>query len=92
MEKDSQKSLFLIKFVVNYRKVRDHCHFIGKYRGEAHGICDLKSNVPNEIPVVFHNESNSDFHFIIRELANEFKGQFKCLGENTENYKTFLFQ
>ena len=30
-------------------------------------------------------------HFIIKELANEFKGQFKSLGENTENYKTFSF-
>ena len=39
----------------NYRKVRDHCHFTGKYRGAAHSICGLKFNVLNEIPVVFHN-------------------------------------
>ena len=42
----------------NYRKVRDHCHFKGKYRGAAHSICNLKFNVPNEIPVVFHNGLN----------------------------------
>ena len=29
------------------------------------------------------------FHFIIKELAEEFKGQFECLGENTEKYITF---
>ena len=23
-------------------KVRDHCHYTGKYRGAAHSICDLK--------------------------------------------------
>ena len=27
--------------------------------------------------------------FIIKELANKFEGQSKCLGENTEKYKTF---
>ena len=26
---------------------------------------------------------------IIKKLANEFEGQFECLGENTEKYKTF---
>ena len=25
----------------------------------------------------------------MEELANEFKGQFECLRENTEKYKTF---
>ena len=40
--------------------------------------------MPNEIPVVFHNGSN---HFIIKELAKEFEGQFECLGENIEKYE-----
>ena len=30
-----------------------------------------------------------DYHFIIEELAREFKGQFEFLGENTEKYITF---
>ena len=29
-----------------------------------------------------------DYHFVIRELAEEFKKQFTCLGENTEKYIT----
>ena len=73
----------------NYRKVTEHCHLTGKYTGAAHSICNLVFNVPNEIPVVFHNGSNYDYHFIIKELANEFKGQFECLGGNTDKYKTF---
>ena len=40
--------------------------------------------MPNEIPIVLHNESNYDYHFIIKDLANEFEEQFECLGENTE--------
>ena len=31
----------------NYRKLVDHCHFTGKYRGAGHNICNLRFNVPN---------------------------------------------
>ena len=54
-----------------------------------HSICNLKYSVPKKIPIVFHNGSNYDYHFIIKELAEEFKKQFTCLGENTEKYITF---
>ena len=37
----------------------------------------------NEILVVFHNGS------IIKELENEFEGDFECLRENTEKYINF---
>ena len=72
----------------NY-KVRDHCHYIGKYRGAAHNICNLRYKTPTEIPIIFHNGSTYDYHFIIKELVKEFKGNFECLGENTEKYITF---
>ena len=72
----------------NY-KVRDHCHYTGKYRGAAHNMCNLRYKIPNEIPVVFHNGSTYDYHFIIKELVKEFDGNFECLGENTEKYITF---
>ena len=73
----------------NYRKVRNQCRYTGKYRGAAHSIYNLKFDVPNETPVAFHNSSNYDYYFIVKELSNEFEGQFECLGENTEKYKTF---
>ena len=38
---------------------------------------------------MFHNGSTYDYHFIIKELAKEFEGNFECLGENTEKYITF---
>ena len=72
----------------NY-KVRDHCHYTGKYRGAAHNICNLRYKVSKEIPIVFHNGSIYDCHFIIKELVKEFEGNFECLGENTEKYITF---
>ena len=74
---------------MNYWKVRDHCHYTSKYRDAAHSICNLKFDVANEIPVVFHNGSNYDYHFIIKKLVNEFEKQFESLGKNTEKYKNF---
>ena len=71
------------------QKIRDHCHYTGKYRGAAHNNCNLKYKTTKEIPVVFHNWSTYDYHFIIKQLAREFKGCFECLGENTEKYITF---
>ena len=72
-----------------YYKVRYHCHFTGEYRGAVHDICNLRNKIPKEIHVVFHNGSTSDYHFILKELAEGFEGQFQCLGENTEKYITF---
>ena len=48
-----------------HHKVRDHCHYAGKYRGVAHNICNLIYKIPKEIPIVFHNGSTYDYHFII---------------------------
>ena len=71
------------------QKVRDHCHYREKYGGAAPIICNLRYKIPKEIPIVSHNDSTYDYHFIIGQLAKEFKGNFVCLGENTEKYITF---
>ena len=41
-------------------KVKDHCYFTGKYRGAAHNTCNLKYEIPKNIPVIFHNGSTCD--------------------------------
>ena len=71
------------------KKVRDHCHYTGKFRGAARSECNLRYEVPKEIPVVLHNGSTYDYHFIIKQLAEKFEGEFECLGENIEKYITF---
>ena len=72
-----------------FGKVRDHCHSTVKNGGAAHSIYNLKYSVPTKIPIAFHNGSNYDYHFIIKELEEEFKKQFTCLGESTKKYVTF---
>ena len=68
---------------------KKHHKVRGKYRGTVHNICNLRYKIPKEIPIVFHNGSTYDYHFIIKERVKEFEGNFECLGENTEKYITF---
>ena len=51
------------------RKARDQCHLTSKYRGAAHNTCNLRYKIPKNIPVIFHNGSTYDYHFIIKELS-----------------------
>ena len=80
-----KKSLAMIKkkFKI-YQTVRDHCHYTGKFRGAAHSICNLNYKVPQKIPVKIHIGK-----IWLSLLAEEFKGQFECLGENIEKYISF---
>ena len=45
--------------------------------------------MPSKIPVVFHNGASYNYHFIIKEPAEESEGEVACHGQNTEKYKTF---
>ena len=50
------------------KKVRDHCHFTGKFRGAAHNICNLQFKKPKFTPVIFHNLSGYDSHLFVKNL------------------------
>ena len=55
-----------------YCKFIDHCYYAGKYRDATLSIFNLEYIVPEKIPIVFHNESKYDYHFIVTELAEKF--------------------
>ena len=71
-------------------KVRDHCHYTGRYRGAACNSCNLKYRKPKFIPVVFHNLSGYDSHLFIKKLGspNE-KENMDCIPNNEEKYISF---
>ena len=50
----------------------------------------MNNKTLKKIHAVFHTGSTYDCHFVIKELAEEFEGQFECLGENTEKHLTVL--
>ena len=72
----------------NRKKVKDHFQYIGKFRGAAHSKYDLNYKVTNNIPIIIHN-AGYDTNFIINQLAEEFKGELDCIGENMEKNITF---
>ena len=69
----------------NKRKVKDHCHYTGKFRGAAHSKCNLNYKVSKDISIIIHNAT----HFITNQLAEGFKSELNCIGENMEKYITF---
>lgn len=70
--------------------VRDHCHFTGKFRGAAHQDCNLQYRDYRTVPVIFHNLSHYDSHFIIQKIAQGFDGSIKIIPINTEKYISFI--
>ena len=78
------------KNYINRKKVKDHCHYTGKFRGAAHSKCNLNYKVQKEIPIIIHNASY-DTHFMLNQLAIEFKGELNCIGDNIEK-SLFLYQ
>ena len=69
-------------------KVKDHCHYTGRFRGAAHNSCNLKYKKPNLIPVVFHNLSGYDSHLFIKNLGFT-DGTIDCIPNNEEKYISF---
>ena len=71
-------------------RVRDHCHFTGRYRGPAHNSCNLKYRKPKNISVFFHNLSGYDSHLFIKKLGTPNKNEnIKCIPNNEEKYISF---
>ena len=66
-----------------HRNFHHHCHHTEKYRDTVHTVQNTKRNSCEVYA------SNFDYHFIIKELLEEFKGKFECLGENTDKYIFF---
>ena len=50
-------------------KVKDHCHITRNHRESGHGCCNIKVNLNQKIPVVFHNLINYESHPITQETS-----------------------
>ena len=71
-------------------KVRDHCHFTGKFRGVAHADCNLRFKKPKFTPVFFHNLEHYDSHLFVKSLGvvDEVLS-IDCSPNNDEKYISF---
>ena len=73
------------EFSKDDKKVRDHCHYTGKFRGAAHNGCNLKYKKPKFIPVVFHNLSGYGSHLFIKNLGVS-ECKVNCIPNNEVKY------
>lgn len=69
-------------------KVRDHDHLTGYYRGAACNSCNINYKLPNFIPIILHNLSGFDAHFIIPQLGRD-TGSIDVLATTTERFISF---
>ena len=85
---NKETKCWICKEELNIDKVRDHCHFTGRYRGAAHNKCYLNYRKPNFTPVVFHNLSGYDSYLFIKNLGFS-QGNIDCIPNNEERYISF---
>ena len=87
-EKASRCHICFKPFNSKNPKVRDHCHYTGRYRGLAHSLCNLRYLIPSYIPVVFHNLSGYDAYLFIKELGKK-SSNIGVIAKNKEDHITF---
>ena len=70
------------------KKVRDHDHYTGQFRGAAHNSCNLNFKAKQAIPVFIHNLKGYDCHLIMQAAANE-QFNLKALPKQSEEFVMF---
>ena len=85
---NKETKCWICKGELNNDKVRDHCHFTGRYRGAAHNKCNPNYKKPNFTPVAFHNLSVYDSHLFIKNPGFT-AGNIDCIPNNEEKYISF---
>ena len=72
------------------KKVRDHCHITGKFKGAAHNQCNLKLKIPKKISIIFHNLEVYDGHLISKELNNFDNIDVQVIPKTSEKYMSII--
>ena len=85
---NKDKYCFICEKELGDDRVRDHCHFTGKYRGAAHNMCNLLCRKPRILPVIIHNLQGYDAHLFIKQLA-KIPGKLDCIPSTEEKYISF---
>lgn len=88
---EQQTHCHICKGIITGRKVRDHDHQTGKFRGAACDNCNKKYYLSKEVSVFFHNLSKYDAHLFISDLAKlEGKMNIEIIASTDETYISFM--
>ena len=75
---------WICKQELNMDKVRNHCHYTGKFRRGANNKCNINLRLPRKLPIIFHNLQGYDGHIIFKEL-NNFNVDISVIPTNIDN-------
>lgn len=87
-EYKSKLKLFKDNLRRNMRKVMDHDHLSGKFRGPAHSVCNINYRNPKFVPVFFHNLSGYDAHLFIKQFGDDARS-INLIPNTEEKYISF---
>ena len=97
VEKDFENNkicLFCEKEIID-KKVRDHCHLTGIYRGPAHSKCNInvEQYQRNFNIVILHKFRFYDCHLFYIKLVDKKKNtiEFKFIRRTNEEYTSILY-
>ena len=65
------------------KKVNDHCHITGKFRGAAQWSCKLNLQLTKEVPIIFHNLRGYEVH--------KFNVKINVIPNELEKHMAFFF-
>ena len=84
-------SCWICRKIINddNKKVRDHCHMTGKFRGAAHQDCNINLQLTKRIFVIFHNLKGYDSHLIFSVL-HRFNVKISVIPNGLEKYMAFF--
>ena len=90
-EKQFQSSnmYWICEKLIEDKKVRDHYHITGKFRGAAHWSCNINLQLTKNVPVIFHNLRGYDSHLIFNEL-DKFDVKISVIPNGLEKYMAFF--
>ena len=75
----------------NEKRVKDHDHLIGEYRGPVHNSCNLQYRInPHTVKIlcIIHNLRSNDAHLILSAVKPR-HGEITVIPNSTERYISF---
>ena len=78
------KMCWFCEEVLGDDKMRNDCHFMGRYRGLANTVCNLKHWFLKYVRVSIHNLAGYDAHIFLQKLGVT-KGQIRCIPNSQES-------
>ena len=84
----SSNEYWICEKLIHDKKIRNHCHITGKFRGPPHWSCNVNFKLPKIVSVIFHNLKIYDSHKIMNDIY-KFDARVLVIPNGLEKYMAF---